>query len=196
MAQPNWCGKIRKHNDVQHAQAARSLRRYMGARSLAACWPREAPGIRDAFPLMIYTTRSDASKEWEPPWWPTSDRNRVRLHIGTVSGFASVRVAAFRLEQVSGFVGIRIDVHFAEISQHYTAFREPTVERQRVPYFDVNDARRVLLVDQRCDKRAKMPGERTSGAVYECRGALIRSFHDVLLAGGSARQGGSLCPPR
>src|ERR1700730_8333260 len=107
MAQPNWCGKIRKHNDVQHAQAARSLRRYMGARSLAACWPRESPGIRDAFPLMIYTTRSDASKEWEPPWWPTSDRNRVRLQIGTVSGFASVRVAAFRLEQVSGFVGIR-----------------------------------------------------------------------------------------
>ena len=40
---------------------------------------------------------------------------------------------------------VPLDVHFAEISQHYTALREPTVERQCVPYFDVNDARRVLL---------------------------------------------------
>jgi hypothetical protein len=91
---------------------------------------------------------------------------------------------------------ISLNVHFAEISQQYTVLREPTVERQCVPYFDVNDARRVLLVDQRCDKWAKMACERTSGAADECRGALICSFHDVLLAGGSARQGRWLCPAR
>src|ERR1700746_3750698 len=78
---------------------------------------------------------------------------------------------------------VPLDVHFAEISQHNTALGEPTVERQCVPYFDVNDAHSVLLVDQRCDKRAKMACERTSGAVDERRGALIRSLHDVLLAG-------------
>jgi len=41
-----------------------------------------------------------------------------------------------------------------------------------------------------------MACEQTSGAVAERRGAFIRSFHDVLLAGGSAQQGVSLCPAR
>ena len=39
------------------------------------------------------------------------------------------------------------DVSFAEISQGYAAFREPTVERQCVPCLDVDDVRRVLLLD-------------------------------------------------
>src|ERR1700687_3075354 len=36
--------------------------------------------------------------------------------------------------------------------------------------------------------------QRTGGTVDERRSTLIRSFHIVLLAGGSARQGESLCP--
>ena len=52
----------------------------------------------------------------------------------------------------------------------------------------------MISVD--CDKPVKMACERTSGAADERRGAFIRSFHDVLLARGSARQGVSLCPAR
>ena len=89
---------------------------------------------------------------------------------------------------------VSLDVRFAEISHHYTALREPTVERYCVPCLNVNDARRVLLVDQPRDKLPEMACQRTSGAANESRDARIRSFHDVLLAGGSARQGGLLCP--
>jgi hypothetical protein len=83
---------------------------------------------------------------------------------------------------------VPLDVHFAEIGQHYTVLRKPTIECRRVPYFDVNDVRRVLLVDQGCDKRAKMASEWTSGAANEGRGALIRSSPDALPAGGSASE--------
>jgi len=85
---------------------------------------------------------------------------------------------------------VPLDVHIAEIGQHRTALREPTVERQCVLCFDVNDARSKLLVDQRTDERAKMACERTGSAADEGRGRLICPFHDVLLAGGNARQGG------
>jgi len=91
---------------------------------------------------------------------------------------------------------VLLDVNFAEISRRHAALREPTVERQCMPCLDMDDTRRVLLVDQRSDKRAQMVCQRTSGAGDERRGALIRSFHDVLLAGGIARQEGSLCPVR
>jgi hypothetical protein len=91
---------------------------------------------------------------------------------------------------------VPLDVHFAEISQHYAVLRKPTIECHRVPYFDVNDARCVLLVDQGCDKRAKMAFDWTNGAANERRDALIRSSHDVPPAGGTALQGESLCPAR
>jgi hypothetical protein len=61
---------------------------------------------------------------------------------------------------------------------------------------DESDARCVLLVDQRCDKRTKVTCDRTSSTANERRGALIRSFHNMLLAGGSARQRRWLCPAR
>src|SRR5450631_3955942 len=80
-------------------------------------------------------------------------------------------------------------MHFAEIGQRHAVLREPTVECQCVPYLDVNDARCELLVDQRCDKRTKMTCDRTTSTADERRGALIRSFHKMLLVGGSARQG-------
>jgi hypothetical protein len=85
---------------------------------------------------------------------------------------------------------VTLDVHITEISQHRTALREPTIERQCVLCFDVNDARSELLFDQRTDERAKMACERTGSAADEGRGTLICPFHDVLLAGGNARQGG------
>jgi len=69
---------------------------------------------------------------------------------------------------------IPLDLHFAEIDQHHTMLREPTVECQCVPCLDVNDARCVLLVDQRCDKRTKMTYDGTSSTANERRGALIR----------------------
>src|ERR1700687_5135297 len=78
---------------------------------------------------------------------------------------------------------VALDVHLAEISQHNTALREPTVKCQCVPCLDVNDARRVLLRDQRRDKDTQMGCKRTGGAVDERRSALIGSFHNVLLAG-------------
>jgi hypothetical protein len=80
--------------------------------------------------------------------------------------------------------------HIAEISQHHIVLREPTVERQRVLCFDVNDAGSELLSDQRTDKRAEMACQWTGSAADEGRGTLIRPFHDVLLGGGIARQGG------
>jgi hypothetical protein len=40
----------------------------------------------------------------------------------------------------------------------------------------------------------EMACQRTAGAANESRDARIRSFHDVLLADGSAQQGGLLCP--
>ena len=51
-----------------------------------------------------------------------------------------------------------------KISQHHTTLRDPTVECQCVRYFDIDDARRVLLIDQRCHKRAKITCKRTGGA--------------------------------
>src|SRR5262245_30664661 len=91
---------------------------------------------------------------------------------------------------------VTLDVHIAESSQHHTALREPTINRQRVPCFDVDDARSELLIDQRTDERAEMACERTGSATDEGRGTLICPFHDVLLAGGNARQGGFLCLAR
>jgi hypothetical protein len=91
---------------------------------------------------------------------------------------------------------VTLDVNIAETIQHHTALREPTVEGPCVPHPYVNDARRVLLVDQRSNKRAKMACERTDAATAKRHGTLICSFHDVLLVGGCARQGGSLCPAR
>jgi hypothetical protein len=85
---------------------------------------------------------------------------------------------------------VMLDVHIAEISQHRTALREPTVERHCVLCLDVNDARSELLIDQRTDECAKMACERTGSAADEGRGTLICPFHDVLLAGGNARLGG------
>src|SRR5271157_1253973 len=87
---------------------------------------------------------------------------------------------------------VALDVHLAEISQHNTALREPTIKCQCVQCLDVNDARRVLLRDQRRDKNTKMGCKQTSGAVNELRSALICLFHN--LAGGNTRQGESLCP--
>jgi hypothetical protein len=83
---------------------------------------------------------------------------------------------------------VTLDMHIADISQHHTALPEPAVKRQCVSCFDVNDARSVLLVDQRTNKRAKMICERASGAANERDYALICSFHDVPPAGGSARR--------
>ena len=85
---------------------------------------------------------------------------------------------------------VTLDVYIAEISQPHILLREPTVERHRVLCFDVNDAGSELLSDQRTDKRAEMACQRTGSAADEGRGTLIRTFHDVLLAGGIARQGG------
>jgi len=42
---------------------------------------------------------------------------------------------------------VTYDVNLAEISQRHTAIRKPTVERPCVPNPDVNDARRILLID-------------------------------------------------
>jgi hypothetical protein len=91
---------------------------------------------------------------------------------------------------------VSLDMHLAEISRRDTALGKPTIECQCMPDFDGDDVRRVLLVDQRSDKLAKMACERTRRAAGECRAALICSFHDGIPAGGSARQGGLLCPAR
>jgi hypothetical protein len=85
---------------------------------------------------------------------------------------------------------VKLDVHIAEIGEHRTALREPTVERQCVLCLDVDDARPELPIDQRTDERAEMACERTGSAADEGRGTLICAFHDVLLAGGNARLGG------
>src|SRR5262245_56214611 len=91
---------------------------------------------------------------------------------------------------------VTLDVRIAESSQHHTALREPTIKRQRVPCFDVDDARSELLIDQRTAECAKMACDRTGSATDEGRGTLICPFHDVLLAGGNAWQGGFLSPAR
>jgi hypothetical protein len=91
---------------------------------------------------------------------------------------------------------ITLDMHIAEINQDHTALPEPTVKRQCVSCFDVNDARSELMIDQRTNKRTKMALERSRSAADEGCGTLKCLFHDVLLAGGNARQGGSLCPAR
>src|ERR1700730_1121827 len=66
-----------------------------------------------------------------------------------------------------------------KISQHHTTLRDPTVECQCVRYFDIDDARRVLLIDQRCHKRAKITCKRTGGAASKRRDILICAFHDA-----------------
>src|SRR5262245_26614294 len=89
-----------------------------------------------------------------------------------------------------------LDVLFAETGQCDTALREPAIEGERVSYFDVDDACSVLLLNQRCDESAKMTRQGAGGTAGERSRALIRSLHALLLAGGSAQQGGSLCPAR
>ena len=69
---------------------------------------------------------------------------------------------------------VLLDVDLAEISQRHAAFPEPTVERQCVPCLDIDDARRVLLFDQRCDKRTEMVYQRTGAAASDRGGAFIR----------------------
>ena len=83
---------------------------------------------------------------------------------------------------------VPLDMGLVEISQCHSAFREPLVERQCMQCLDMDDSRGVLLTDQRRDKLVEIICQRTNGAVGERGGALIRSFHDALLAGGIARQ--------
>ena len=52
--------------------------------------------------------------------------------------FTTSGLGANALVSTPTAVRIPLDVHFAEISQHYTALRETTVERQCLAYFDVN----------------------------------------------------------
>jgi hypothetical protein len=80
---------------------------------------------------------------------------------------------------------VLLDVDLAEIRQRHAVLRKPTVERHCVPYLDVDDARRVLLINQRCDERAKMSCQWTSGPAGERHRALIRRFHNSLLVAGS-----------
>ena len=91
---------------------------------------------------------------------------------------------------------VTLDVLIAEISQDHAAVPQPTVKRQCMSCFDVNDARSELMIEQRTNKRIKMNRERTRSAADERRCTLKCPFHDVLLEGGNARQGGSLCPAR
>src|ERR1035438_905571 len=91
-------------------------------------------------------------------------------------------------------VPVTLQVPLTEISQPYTPLCEPTVKCHRMQCFDINDTRRVLLRNQRSDKNNQMGFKRTGDAFDERRGALIGSFHSVLLAGGRARRGESLCP--
>jgi hypothetical protein len=51
---------------------------------------------------------------------------------------------------------VLLDVNLAELGERRAALREPTIERQGVPCLDMDDTRRVLLLDQRCDKLAEM----------------------------------------
>ena len=70
-------------------------------------------------------------------------------------------------------------------AKHHTALREPTVKRQCVPCFDVNDARRVLLIDQRTDKRDQ-DGSASGPAARPTRAAAlsyVRSMMSSLRAG-------------
>ena len=91
---------------------------------------------------------------------------------------------------------VALDMHVAEIGQDHTALPEPAVKRQCVSCLDVNDARSELMIEQRTNKRTKMNRERARSAADERRCTLKCPFHDVLLAGGNAQQGGSLCPAR
>ncbi len=91
-------------------------------------------------------------------------------------------------------VPVALEVNLPDIRQHNAALCEPTVKCHRMQCLDINDTRRVLLRDQRSDKDTQMGRKRTGGALDERRSALIGSFHNVLLAGGRARQGESLCP--
>jgi hypothetical protein len=59
--------------------------------------------------------------------------------------FTTTGLAANALVSTPPTALVPLDVHFAEISQHYAVLRKPTIECHRVPYFDVNDVRRVLL---------------------------------------------------
>ena len=43
---------------------------------------------------------------------------------------------------------VPLDMDLAEISQRHSALREPTVERHCVQCLDIDDTRRVLLVNQ------------------------------------------------
>jgi hypothetical protein len=76
---------------------------------------------------------------------------------------------------------VPLDVCVPKISQHHTTLRDPTVKSQCVRYFDIDDARRVLLIDQRCHKRAKVTCKWTGGATSERRDILICVFHDASL---------------
>src|ERR1700730_4153600 len=142
-------------------------------------------------------------------------RRQIRSRCGLDTGRPAYTVTAQELQQLrhitplntSGLganalvltptaVLVPLDVHVAQIGQRYTALREPAVERQCVQYFDVDDARCVLLVNQRRDKRAQIARKPTTSAGDKRRRALIRASHGVLRAGGSARQEESLCPVR
>jgi hypothetical protein len=87
-------------------------------------------------------------------------------------------------------------MQIGEISQDHAALPQPTVKCQCMSCFDVNDARSELMIESRTNNRTKMNRERTRSAADERRYTLKCPFHDVLLAGGNARQGGSLCPAR
>src|SRR5262245_30708284 len=100
------------------------------------------------------------------------------------------------LMPTSSAVLVTLDMRIAEISQDHTPVPEPTVKRQCVSGFDVNDARSELMIEQRTNKCTKMTRKRPRSAADERRCALKCPFHDVLLVGGNARQGGSLCPAR
>jgi len=80
---------------------------------------------------------------------------------------------------------IPLDVRLSESDQLNAALGKPTVEGQCVPRFDVDDAGRVLLLNQRSNKVLEMARQWAGGAADERSGTLIRSIHDALLRAGT-----------
>jgi hypothetical protein len=104
-------------------------------------------------PLLILKILPIAGRQFFSRCGLGADRRTYTLaaqelqQLGHLVALKTSGLSANALMSTPNAVLVPPDMRFAEIGQHYTVLREPTVERQCVSCFDVNDARRVLLVD-------------------------------------------------
>jgi hypothetical protein len=114
------------------------------------CEPAVGPDRCGSQPLVTPQVLLEADDRYGVDIGPLAHTSGAQelQQLAHVESFATPRLRANGSMSTPTATPVLLDVDLAEIGQRHSALREPTVERQCMPCLDIDDTRRVLLVDQ------------------------------------------------